>query len=383
MEWWQQFLAIVTGALVSGIIGVFIVLLTGRIRNREWVRENIIRPLYNELDWIRVSQASQIAPGFKSFWSQLDSYPKLKLSENLRNSLANYINVLARFQSAFQHYDKLRWERNYEDCLRRAMTNYLTDDGNDIWLEKRPLGEQGYTGLSISIKDFLAKYLPVLTSLRDGDSLAQALITESERRNWGHEKCFRAWQSQRPTVFAELAREFRDIKMPQECADALQALQTVRQELVSTADSLANQLFEQNKKQKEGRKLEKSTAESFASLSIGLWTVSLIGYLSSGISWETYPLAIGGLISTLFSGYLIVHCDWKQRPVLEFLETKQIIKSAKSLGWCIVLLVFATRLLHTEVGWLKVTGLIVAIIPVIIFNASLWGASTDYRKEKS
>ncbi|MCJ7425998.1 MAG: hypothetical protein MUO17_02510 [Dehalococcoidales bacterium] len=383
MEWWQQFLAIVTGALVSGIIGVFIVLLTGRIRNREWVRENVIRPLYNELDWIRVSRTSQIAPGFKSFWSQLDSYSKLKLGENLRNSLANYINVLARVQSAFQHYDKLRWERNYEDCLKRAMTNYLTDDGNSILLEKHALGEKGYHALSIPIKDFLNKYLPVLTQLRDADSLAQTLIAESERHNWEHEKYFRAWQAQRPTVFAELAREFRNIKMPQDYVDAEEELQRVRQELVSTANSLANQLFEQKDERKQ---YKNSTVEAFGSLSLGLWTVALVGYLTSGISWETYILiALGGL-SALFSIYLVLPWDCvyrKQKTVLKYLETKQIIKFAKSLGWLIVLAVFGVRLIQTKVDWLIIAGLIFAIFAYVVFYVSLWKRKKDNGKGKS
>jgi len=249
MEWWKQFLAIVTGALVSGIIGMLTVLLAGRMRNREWVRENIFRPLYNEADWIRVSGAYRVDLVFKSFWSQLDSYSKLSVSKKLRDGeVANYIDALARLQSDLQRYDKMRWERNYEDCLRRAMANYLTDNGDSMVWEKHASGEKGYTALSTSIKEFLAKYLPVLTSLRDKDSLAQALIQESESHHWGHEKHFRAWQSQRPTVLAELAREFRNIKMPQEYVDEQEELQSVRQKLVSVADSLANQLFEQIKR---------------------------------------------------------------------------------------------------------------------------------------
>lgn len=248
MVWWQQFLAIVSGALISGIIGVLIVFLTDRIRNKEWVQENIIRRLYNELDCIRTSQAFEVDLSFKSFWNQLDSYSKLKVGKKLRNHIANYTDILSRFHITTQHYDKVRWQRNFEDCLRRTMTNYLSDDGNNIWFEKSPAGEQGYRGISITIKEFLAKYLPVLTSLRDEDSLVQALITESERHKWGHEKYFRAWQSQRPTVFAELSHDFRNLKMPQEYINANEELQKARQELVSTADSLANKLLEESKK---------------------------------------------------------------------------------------------------------------------------------------
>ncbi len=44
---WQQFLAIILGAIVSGIVGIFTVLLTGKMRDRQWERGNIFEPLYS------------------------------------------------------------------------------------------------------------------------------------------------------------------------------------------------------------------------------------------------------------------------------------------------------------------------------------------------
>ena len=49
-----------------------------------------------------------------------------------------------------------------------------------------------------------------------------------------------------------------------------------------------------------------ATAESFATLTIGLWSVSLISYLSSGMSGRIYFLAVAGVVSGLFALYLIL-----------------------------------------------------------------------------
>lgn len=242
---WQQFLAIVLGAIVSGIIGIFTVLLTGKMRDKQWKRENIIKPLYNEIDRIRISQAHQIDGRFRSFWNQLDSYSKLRVGEKLRNGFAGYTDLIDRFQSALKRYDEMRRKTipAFEGRVRRAMANYLTDDGNQILLEKYEGGSS-----SIDIGKWLERFLEVLTSNKDEHGLAEALITKSESSHWGYERFFRVWRSQQPAVFADLAHEFRDAKMPQEYNDALEEVQRLRQKLVSTTESLGNQLLEQSKK---------------------------------------------------------------------------------------------------------------------------------------
>jgi len=134
------------------------------------------------------------------------------------------------------------------------------------------------------------------------------------------------------------------------------------------------------------RQYKNSTAESFAGLSVGLWTLSLIGYLSSGISWATYFLVVVGAMSALFSIYLSIYLvfpwDWKQKSVLKYLETKQIIKVTKYLVWLVVLAAFAVMLLQTKVSWLIAAGLIIIIIAFILFYVSLWKTGKDYRKNK-
>lgn len=127
---------------------------------------------------------------------------------------------------------------------------------------------------------------------------------------------------------------------------------------------------------------EKRTAKSFASLSIGLWTVSLIGYLTSGISWHTYFLVVVGTLFSVFGLYLILPWDWKQKQYLQYLEAHQIMKVTELLGWLVVLMAFVVRLIQSKVGWLIVIGLTITISAFVIFLAGLSRTGNHNGKEK-
>lgn len=242
---WQQFMLLVLGAIVSGIVGIFTVLWTGRMRDRRWVRENIIRPLYNEVNHILVSGTHEIDDKFRSFWFQLDSYAKLNIDRKLTNNLDDYTDEIAHLQAALKRYEEIKQKTisTFKDAVRRAMANNLTDDGNSIWLEQH----KGSSS-SVDIGAWLNMFLEVLVSHKDEYSLTNALITKSENSHWGHEKYFRLWQSQRPSVFVDLAREFRSTEMPEEYNHALEEVQRFRQQLVSRTESLRGQLLEKGKK---------------------------------------------------------------------------------------------------------------------------------------
>lgn len=132
------------------------------------------------------------------------------------------------------------------------------------------------------------------------------------------------------------------------------------------------------------RKCEKSVAEAFGSLSLGLWSVALIGYLTSGVTWATYFLVVVGAIFTVFGIYFILpwEWDWKQKQCLKSLEAHPVMKVTKSLGWFIVLAIFGVGLIQSKVGWLIVIGLIAAITSYAIFLVGLSGIGKDIRKEK-
>jgi hypothetical protein len=135
------------------------------------------------------------------------------------------------------------------------------------------------------------------------------------------------------------------------------------------------------KTEEQIKRTQKSAAASFVSLSIGLWTVAVIGYLNSGVSWMTYFLNIVGALSALLSIYLILRWNWGQKQVLEFLETKQIIKIVKFLLWYTVLGVFGVGLVQTKVLWLIITGEIIVIIAAIVLYVGIWRLKKDDDKE--
>ena len=242
---WQQFVAIVLGAIVSGMIGIFIALLSSKMRDRQWERESIIRPLYNELDQLYESGTLVIDDHFKSFWSQLDSYARLRLDKELRKNLNEYGDEILSLQTALEQYDKTKNEviSIFKDTVKHAMANNLSDDGNSIYLEQR----KGSSS-SIDIGDWLKMFLEILISHKDEHTLAGALITKSENSHWGHEKYFRLWQSKWPNLFIDLSREFQSTEIPEEYNRAFEKVQRLRRQLVSRTESLVKQLLKASKK---------------------------------------------------------------------------------------------------------------------------------------
>lgn len=115
-----------------------------------------------------------------------------------------------------------------------------------------------------------------------------------------------------------------------------------------------------------------AAAESFATLAIGLCSVSLIIYLSSGILGWVYFLAVIGTMFGLFTLYLVLPTQWGQESLSQRIARRGYLRIAKSLGWQIVGLVFGVSLVQSKVGWMIVAGLITMIIAVVGFHAAIW-----------
>jgi hypothetical protein len=124
-----------------------------------------------------------------------------------------------------------------------------------------------------------------------------------------------------------------------------------------------------------------STAESFASLCIGLWTVSLVTYLSSGISGGTYFLIILGAMCALLGIYLVLPWHLKQKSALEVLDKYKITRFAKPLIWLIVIAIFGVRLVQTQISWLISIGLITVVIAWVVF-VFIWVEVTTTRQKQ-
>ena len=120
-----------------------------------------------------------------------------------------------------------------------------------------------------------------------------------------------------------------------------------------------------------------ATAESFATLTIGLWSVSLISYLSSGMSGRIYFLAVAGVVSGLFALYLILPAQWGQESLSKRITGGGYLKIVKSLGWLIVGLVFGVALVQSKISWMMVAGLITMIIAFVAFYVAMFRFGKD------
>ena len=120
-----------------------------------------------------------------------------------------------------------------------------------------------------------------------------------------------------------------------------------------------------------------STAESFGTLTIGFWTVSLISYLTSGTSGWIYFLIALGAISALFGLYLILPCRWAQESTLELLRRRGVLRIVKVLGWLLVIVVFGVGLVLSKILWMIIAGMITMIIAYIVFYVGIWKMNKD------
>jgi hypothetical protein len=116
----------------------------------------------------------------------------------------------------------------------------------------------------------------------------------------------------------------------------------------------------------------KSTAESFAGLSIGLLTVALAAYLKSGATGSTYFVVILGALFMVLSAYFALPTTLKQATALEWIEKQKIISFARMLSWLLVLLIFGINLFQAKLLWLQIAGYITVGVAYIVIVVGLW-----------
>lgn len=110
-----------------------------------------------------------------------------------------------------------------------------------------------------------------------------------------------------------------------------------------------------------------SVAESFGSLSLGILGVSLVG----SVQWSSIVLIIFGMMFALCGIYIIFPRDLKQEWLLENAAAPRHMAIYKRIGWLIVLAMFGYSLMQTGVIWLRVIGILFAILAYAVFYISL------------
>ena len=111
-----------------------------------------------------------------------------------------------------------------------------------------------------------------------------------------------------------------------------------------------------------------SVAESFGSLSLGIFAVSLVG----SAQWSSIVLIIFGMMFALCGLYIIFPRDLKQEWLLENVAAPRHMAIYKRIGWLIVLAMFGYSLTQTGIIWLRVIGILFAILAYVVFYISLF-----------
>ncbi len=109
-------------------------------------------------------------------------------------------------------------------------------------------------------------------------------------------------------------------------------------------------------------------AESFGSLSIGIFGVSLVG----DIQWATTLLIIIGVIIGLCGIYVLLPYNLNQEWFLKEVAGPRNMAIFKRFGWFIVVVMFGYSLTQTGVIWMIGIGLLSVFLSYVVFYISLW-----------
>jgi len=221
--------AIVLGALISAFIGVLSAYLSERFREQEWKRENIYRPLYNEVNSLTSARWLDLGELFTG-WMAVDGYSKLRVERKLREEFNAYEALILRYNQMKKQLEEVMhsYLRELEDIVRRVLPpQFISKDGESILLEKNA---------SIKIKTWVSMFGEQLLDSKSSKELEQNLVKHSEARGWGHEKYLKKWVSEKPEIFDRLMEE--RFKLNADYEKAYRKLKGKRSEIITLANRL-------------------------------------------------------------------------------------------------------------------------------------------------
>jgi len=120
--------------------------------------------------------------------------------------------------------------------------------------------------------------------------------------------------------------------------------------------------MELTKQEGKLRKCEKSTAETFGSLALALFATSF----SVGERLHTITLIVAGSLFALSWLYLVLPRVWGKSWFLKQVVEKRTIVLLKYFGWFLVLATFGIILVQSEIVWLKVLGILFALVALCV-----------------
>lgn len=183
----QAFLSIFSGivvALVSGYIA--------QVReNQRWVKEEVYRPLYDELASAAEGNLPRQGRGFRSKWEEFDRFQKFHVDNGLRQDLDDYARMLQSLS------DKKEELVGSEELLEILPEGLADTQGSDIVLVNRRDDEGRIRG-HIEVGDWLEIFRGIIIETENPAEMRERLIEHSEENELGHERNFRKWDKQYP-----------------------------------------------------------------------------------------------------------------------------------------------------------------------------------------
>ena len=201
--------SIIFGAVISTFIGILGYYINGRIQDQRWRKENIYKPLYNEINNLNNMRWVSLLIDLHTRWSELDSYSKLRVDKKLRKKLDEYEESIRDYNLTVVR-NKIVIEKfmhELEKAVKKAFSRYLTPDGEGIYIKK---DAESYS--YIKVRKWMELFINPLLVSTDGKELCEKLIEYSEKRSMGHEKFFRKLWAEDPEVFNSLANEISNVK---------------------------------------------------------------------------------------------------------------------------------------------------------------------------
>lgn len=239
----MQWLLLVLGSVISGIVGILTVYLTSRLREREWKKQNILRPLYNETSQIVETEGKNLSIDYKPKWDVIDSYSRMKIPRKLRELLDAFSleiykwDKLASSQATFTKSALISLADKLKDVFPRVLIS-REDDKVCLLLEREP---KHY----IELQKWAEMFGPVLLLRKKGYKLYKALVEYSEERRWDYPKYFKRWYNEFPQIFENLPLAVSSIVSEIRLNSATAELDNLRKNIFRIASEIRRELKKQ------------------------------------------------------------------------------------------------------------------------------------------
>lgn len=182
-------------ALLAILSGIVVALISGYIaqlrENQQWLKEEVYRPMYNELDPASEGRLPREGSPYGTIWDGFDRYQKFRIESKLRESLNEYRTHLLELSEMESNL------AGSDEILEALPSGLAERQGDEIILVHRR-NEQESPSSYIDLGSWLKMFSHILIEEDDPDDMRKRLIKFSEDNNLGHERSFRKWDDEYP-----------------------------------------------------------------------------------------------------------------------------------------------------------------------------------------